>query len=59
MKFDKMSAKVFDRDTLESEIQTNKDKIREHKRSKERMQDEERRRVERENYIASKLKREA
>jgi len=59
MKFDKMSAKVFDRDTLESEIQTNKDKIREHKRSKERMQDEERRRVERENYIASKLKRKA
>jgi len=59
MKFDKMSAKVFDRDTLESEIQTNKDKIREHKRSKERVQDEERRRLERENYIASKLKRKA
>ena len=59
MKFDKMNAKVFDRDTLESEIQTNKDKIREHKRSKERMQDEERRRLERENYIASKLKRKA
>jgi len=59
MKFDKMTAKVFDRDTLESEIQTNKDKIREHKRSKERMQDEERRRLERENYIASKLKRKA
>ena len=54
-----MTAKVFDRDTLESEIQTNKDKIREHKRSKERMQDEERRRLERENYIASKLKRKA
>ncbi len=46
-----MCSTVFDRDTLGSEIQTNKDKLREHKRSKERMLEEERRRIDRENYI--------
>ena len=57
MKFDKKSVKVFDRDTLGSEIQTNKDKIREHRQSKERIQDEERRKLDREEYIANKLRR--
>jgi hypothetical protein len=52
-----MSSTVFDRDTLGSEIQTNKDKIREHKRSKERQLEEERQRIDREHYLVTTLKR--
>jgi hypothetical protein len=54
-----MASTVFDRDTLGSEIQTNKDKIRDHKRSKERQLEEEQRLINRENYLINTLKKKA
>lgn len=46
-----MSKQVFDKATLENEIQNNKDKARERRRSMERMMLEERMMNERNEYI--------
>ena len=48
-----MSRQVFDKATLENEIQANKDKARERRRSIEKMMQEERMIQEREEYIES------
>ncbi len=48
-----MSRQVFDKATLENEIQANKDKARERRRSIEKMMQEERMIQERQEYIES------
>ena len=48
-----MSRQVFDKATLENEIQENKDKARERRRSIEKMMQEERMIQERQEYIES------
>ncbi len=58
-KFEKLTSTVFDRGTLESEIQSNKEKVRERKRSQERMLEEQQRLMEREEHIRRVLREKA
>ena len=50
-----MSDQVFDKQTLESEIQTNKQKAREKRRTLERMLEEEKLLNERQDYIERQM----